>query len=96
MMCQVSFVQLLGSPFNLRFLDTVQVKFNAVNAIGESEYSEDNVVGSFIETKPSQVKGVMIDPLLSTTTSILIKWTHLYLTVETGASPILNYKIRTD
>jgi hypothetical protein len=53
MMCQVSFVQLLGPPFNLRFLDTVQVKFNAVNAIGESEYSEDNVVGSFIETKPS-------------------------------------------
>ncbi len=51
------------------------------NAIAQDKsMSEDNVVGSFIETKPSQVKGVMIDPLLSTTTTILIKHTGVSLT----------------
>lgn len=51
--CYVSFVQLRASPFNLEFLDTVQAKFNAYNVIGESEYSQVNVEGSFVEVEPT-------------------------------------------
>ena len=37
-----------------------------------------------------------LDPILSTTTSIHISWTHLVQNLEIGASPILNYVIRTN
>jgi hypothetical protein len=32
--CKVSFTTLRRAPFNLKFLDIIKVKFNAVNVIG--------------------------------------------------------------
>jgi len=92
----VPFTELRSAPFNLQFLDTVKAKFNAFNVIGQGEYSQPNAEGSFIEVEPQAVRGITLDPAISDTTSVHITWTHLYLTVETGASPVLNYLIKTD
>ena len=37
-----------------------------------------------------------LDPTQSTTESIYISWSHLVLTLETGASPVINYKIKSN
>ena len=94
--CTVPFTELRNAPFNLQFLATVKAKFNAYNLIGQGEYSQPNAEGSFIEVEPQAVRGITLDPALSDTTSVHITWTHLFLTVETGASPVLNYLIKTD
>jgi len=47
-------------------------------------------------TEPLSVQNIWLDKLLSNNTSINISWTHLNLTEETGGSPIINYKIRTN
>jgi hypothetical protein len=39
---------LRASPYNLQFLDLVIVKFNAVNAIGQGQYSDPSIEWSYV------------------------------------------------
>ena len=50
-------------------------------------------MGSTVQTEPQSVQNVRLDPTLSTTTTILLEWDALFTDLETGGSPVLNYKI---
>jgi hypothetical protein len=71
----------------------VSVIVQATNNIGSGEFSQPSVMGSTVQTEPQSVKNVRLDPTQSTTTSVLLEWDALFTDLETGGSPVLNYKI---
>jgi hypothetical protein len=50
-------------------------------------------MGSTIQTEPQSVQNIQLDPTVSTTTTIQLSWNALFTDLETGGSPVLNYKI---
>ena len=75
--CLVPFKSLRSTPFNLVYGSLVTAIFYATNNIGDGEVSQPNVLGSTIQTEPSAVTGLDLDPTLSTITSIYLKWVYL-------------------
>ena len=66
----------------------------AVNGVGDSEYSQENVVGATVETVPGTITSLGQDLSSQSLTWIVLTWDALTTHAETGGSPILNYKVR--
>jgi hypothetical protein len=72
----------------------VQAKVRTENAVGFSEYSQENNVGVTVQVEPSQVQELSLNYELSTNTQMVLQWSELTTTEEIGDSAILNYILK--
>ena len=63
---------LRSDPYSYELGDLVQAKVRAENAVGFSEYSQENNVGATIQIEPSQVQGLSLNYELSTNTKMVL------------------------
>ena len=92
--CEVPMSVLRDTAYSLGLGDLVQAKVLATNAVGDSEYSQENVAGATVETEPATITTLGQDLTSQSLTWIVLTWDALTTQAETGGSPILNYKVR--
>ena len=65
----------------------IQVKVRAYNSNGWSEFSEANIAGPHVHTKPLQMQPVTVDLAEVTNIAITLRWTGL-TGADTGGSGV--------
>ena len=92
--CDVPMSVLRGSPYNLGLGDLVKAKVMATNAVGDSEYSQENTSGVVVETVPGSIMTLRQDLTSQSLDWIVLAWDALTTQEETGGTAISNYRVR--
>ena len=92
--CDVPMNVLRGAPYNLVLGDLVRAKVKATNAVGDSDFSQENTGGVVVETVPGPMTSLSQDLTSQSLEWIVLTWDALTTQEETGGTAILNYRVR--